>query len=338
MSYNNRNTSPSLNINCSLSNLFFHRNFYIATKITLYVGNFINIKGDDNVLNNFNILVIGGDHRYTTVINALSQQGATVYLTGYTEVKDSIEGVHLKLADIPFKKMNAILLPVSGTDNKGQIRLAPYSDEKLFLTKEMLEKTNSNCTIYTGITNEYLNNLVSETNRELVSLFTRNDMAILNSIPTAEGALSIAMAETNRTIHGSDVLILGFGRIGKTVARLFDAVGANVTVCARRDSDLARVKEMGISPLSFEKMTHTIKDYSIIINTIPVLILDNTLINSLSTSLIIDLASAPGGVDFKAAATNRIKAIHALGLPGKVAPQSAGEIIADILIPLLEEQ
>ncbi|MBC3210479.1 dipicolinate synthase subunit A, partial [Pseudomonas sp. SWRI111] len=88
-----------------------------------------------------------------------------------------------------------IILPVKGTDLNGQVDTI-FSNEKVFLTKEILEKTPEHCTVYSGITNEYLNLLIKETKRKLVQLFDRDDVAILNSIPTVEGTIMMAIQHT----------------------------------------------------------------------------------------------------------------------------------------------
>jgi|SRR5699024_10450024 len=290
------------------------------------------------MLHDFNILIIGGDNRYVEVMKGLAQEGATVYIVGFETFTEDVDAIHTNLKDVNFSKLDALLLPVSGTNNEGKIKLAPFSKQELQLTEEKIKQTPEHCTIYTGISNDFLDTIARRTKRALVPLFARDDMAILNSIPTAEGTLALAMEKTDTMIHGSNVLVLGFGRVGITVANLFASVGAQVGVSARKAADLARIKEMGLKPIHFNEIEQEAAKHDILINTIPSLIVDKTVLSSVPTSsLIIDLASAPGGVDFKVAEEKGIKAIHALGLPGKVAPKSAGKIIADVLIKLLKE-
>lgn len=291
------------------------------------------------MVKNMNLLMIGGDERYIEVINQLRSVGINVQLSGFESLTTKTDAVDIKLSHVDYKSLDAILLPVSGTDEKGKVVLAPFSEGDLLLEESMIKQTPAHCTIYTGISGPFLDQLSQRTDRKLIRLFTRDDMAILNSIPTAEGTLEIAMRETNKMIHGSRVLTLGFGRVGVTVARLFSVVGADVEVCARNPADLARSLEMQLGQVKVENLADEIGNYDIIINTIPHQMIDAPILSKVNTSsLIIDLASDPGGVDFEAAREKEIKAIHALGLPGKVAPDSAGTIIADVLIDLLKEQ
>lgn len=289
------------------------------------------------MLSNHNILVIGGDERYVEVIQQLKSNGVKIQVCGFEKLPQQMDVLHTTLENVDFRKLDAILLPVSGTNEQGKIELAPFSKNDLLLTEQMIKQTPEHCTIYTGISGAFLDWLAERTGRTLVRLFKRDDMAILNSIPTAEGTLEIAMRETDTMIHGSNVLVLGFGRVGVTVAHLFQNVGAHVGVSARKASDLARCTEMRMSPVKFEDLFNEVDSYDLIINTIPHQVIDSQILAFINSStLIIDLASAPGGVDFKKAQEKGIKAIHALGLPGKVAPKSAGRLISDVFIDLLK--
>ncbi|WP_373316050.1 NAD(P)-dependent oxidoreductase [Siminovitchia terrae] len=137
-------------------------------------------------------------------------------------------------------------------------------------------------------------------------------------------------------MSGSQVMVLGFGRTGVTLARLFSAVGTKVSVAARKDSDFARISEMGLHPIHLDHLADYISGMDICINTVPHMILDAAILSKMvNSSLIIDIASKPGGTDFAFAREKGLKAIHALGLPGKTAPKTAGEIVSGVLYKLL---
>ena len=158
----------------------------------------------------------------------------------------------------------------------------------------------------------------------------------MNSIPTAEGALQIAMEETKKTIHGSKCCVLGFGRVAITLARILKAIGADVTVVARNEAQLARAYEMGCKKATYYELKDILNDTDIIFNTVPKMVLDRDVLKHANLDiLIIDLAAQPGGTDFEAANTFGLKAILAPGLPGKVAPIFAGRILADIIPRLI---
>ncbi len=163
-------------------------------------------------------------------------------------------------------------------------------------------------------------------------------MAIYNSIPTAEGALMMAIQHTDFTIHGADCMVLGMGRTGFTMARALQGLGAKVKVGVRRAEDAARAVEMGWKPFMTRDLANETKGVDLIFNTIPSMIITAQILSKLPLStVIIDLASAPGGCDFRYAEKRGITAMLAPGLPGIVAPKTAGTIIANTLVQLLME-
>ena len=166
-----------------------------------------------------------------------------------------------------------------------------------------------------------------------VDIIQREEFAVLNAIPTAEGAIKIAIEETDKTIHGSNVAILGFGRIGKVLANMLKGFSANIYCMARKQSDIAWVKAYGCHPVEAEKLEEYLPNMDIIMNTVPKVILKEKQFQMLKKNcFIIDLASAPGGVDFEVAKELGIKTNWALALPGKIAPESAAEYIKEIVI------
>lgn len=282
------------------------------------------------------LLIIGGDFRQLEVIRLLAPKLRKIYLMGFEDASIPFENVvKVKEQTAPLHEVDSILLPIPGIQDNGMAE-STFFKEGVILTKDIINKTKSNSIIYSGIITPFLKQLAAETNRNLVALFARNDVAILNSIPTAEGTLMLAIKHTDITIHNANLLVLGFGRVGKTVARLFSAVGAKVTVLVNKKEDEARVIEMGFLPIFEASLESTISAQHIVINTVPALILTAPLIRKMSSqALIIDLASKPGGTDFTAAKEHNIQTLWALGLPAKVAPRTAGTIIGKTLLELL---
>ncbi|WP_404459017.1 dipicolinate synthase subunit DpsA [Oceanobacillus kapialis] len=279
------------------------------------------------------ILLVGGDARYLEVIERLVRNGAQLYLAGFSEI-DIKQTEVSKIDDMLecVETMDAIVLPVAGIDQDGKVE-APYSDKEVKITESLIKKTPNHCVIYTGTASSLLKNMVEAADRKLVTLFSRDDLAIYNSIPTAEGALKLAIENTKETVHGANVLVLGFGRVGMTVARLFSKVGANVTVAVRKKSAHARSFEFGIKSIEVDDLASHTKEADIFINTIPGMVLTKeNIVKMKPSALIIDLASKPGGTDFEFAKKQGILTLHALGLPGKTAPKTAGKIIATILV------
>lgn len=290
------------------------------------------------MLTGLQIAVIGGDARQLEIIRKLTEMDAKLSLIGFEQLDHAFTGaVKEKIDDLDFSIIDALILPVPGTTLEGHIETI-FSNEKVVLNEAMLAQTPEHCIVYSGISNAYLNGIIKSTNRRLVQLFERDDVAIYNSIPTVEGTIMLAIQHTDFTIHGSSIVVLGLGRVGMSVARTFQALGAKVKVGARRSEHIARITEMGLTPFLLNDIHQFVKDTDICINTIPHQIVTASVIaNMPAHTLILDLASKPGGTDFRYAEKRGIKAILAPGLPGIVAPKTAGQILANVLTQLLKD-
>ncbi len=290
------------------------------------------------MLTDMQVAVIGGDARQLEIIRKLTEMDAKLSLIGFEQLDHAFTGAaKAKISEVDFSHLDSLILPVSGTSLEGKVDTV-FSNEKVVLLEEMIEKTPAHCVIYTGITNSYLSGIAERTNRRLVPIFNRDDVAIYNSIPTVEGTIMLAIQHTDFTIHGSNVMVLGLGRVGMSVARTFHVLGSNVTVGARKTEHFARITEMGLTPFHLDELTERVKNIDICINTIPFPIVTASVISKMPAhTLIIDLASKPGGTDFRYAEKRGIKALLAPSLPGIVAPKTAGNIIANVLSQLLQE-
>jgi dipicolinate synthase subunit A len=298
------------------------------------------MKGEQvQMLTDKHVVIIGGDARQLEIIKKLSTLDAKISMVGFDQLNDGFIGASKQsMDDIDWSTVDAILLPVSGMSTEGKIDTV-FSNETLELKTEQLKKTPEHCVIYSGISNEFLDEVVEKSNRSLVKLMERDDVAIYNSIPTAEGTVMMAIQHTDITIHRAKVAVLGLGRVGMSVARTFSALGANVKVGANKSHQLARITEMGLTPFHTSNIKEKLSDVDLCINTIPALIITaNVLAEMPLHTLIIDLASKPGGTDFRYAEKRGMKALLAPGLPGIVAPKTAGQILADVLAELLTNE
>ncbi|WP_158068769.1 dipicolinate synthase subunit DpsA [Domibacillus epiphyticus] len=281
-----------------------------------------------------NAVIFGGDARQLEISRILSKNGYHVWMIGFNHIEkiDHAEQVHVdKLENLP---IDLFILPVSGVKEGGEVE-SPYAGDPLLFTKEIASLLPERCIIISGIHTPELTDIVK---REILYLFDREDVAIHNSIPTAEGTLLLAIMHTPITIHRSNVVVVGLGRVGLTTARLFQQTGAFVKTAVREPGKFARAIEMGLEPFYMEELNTHIKNADIIINTVPSLVLTKDVIQNMKKkSLIIDLASQPGGTDFEAAKKAGIQAIHALGLPGKTAPETAGKILGHVIVDAARE-
>ena len=174
---------------------------------------------------------------------------------------------------------------------------------------------------------------------ELADYFARPELAVYNAIPTAEGCIGILLQQRTRTLWGAEVLVLGFGPVGQALAVRLSALGAGVTVCARRPEQRALAESLGLRAAPLTALAGLAPAFDTVVNTIPAPVLgDGVLARLRSGSLIVDLASKPGGTDFAAAARRGHRAIHALSLPAACAPETAGEAVARTVQTMLQER
>ncbi|WP_274651496.1 dipicolinate synthase subunit DpsA [Paenibacillus humicola] len=290
------------------------------------------------MLTGVQVLLLGGDARQLEVIRKLTELDAAVTAAGFDQLHTPLDGaVQADYADDLFDGVDAIVLPPVGTDDDGRIT-AVFSDRELVLSGMQLARVPKHCVVYAGMAKPYLRELCEQYGIRLVELFDRDDVAIYNSIPTAEGAVMMAIQNTDITIHGSNCMVLGIGRTGLTLARTLQGLGAKVKTGVRREEHFARAHEMGFEPFYLSQLVQHAANIDLLFNTIPTMIVTAQIIANLpSRAVIIDLASKPGGTDFRFAEKRGIKALLAPGLPGIVAPKTAGRIIADCLSRLIME-
>lgn len=193
-----------------------------------------------------------------------------------------------------------------------------------------------NKTIITGGIKDNIRKKLEDNNIKYLDIMDLDETAILNAIPTAEGAIYKAMEYRDKTIHGSNVLVLGFGRVGKVLSDKLKGLNANVFCEARNKKDLALINALGYNVVEINDLESYLGNMDIIFSTIPSMILSQDKLNLINTdAIIIDLASNPGSVDYVEAEKLGIKAYLELGIPNKVAPYSAAwylkEVIDDVI-------
>lgn len=281
--------------------------------------------------------VIGGDLRIVRLCEMFSNENYTIYtnkLDKYSFNNDNIlECENIKkitdnckyiISGIPFSK-------------EGVYLNAPFSNKSIKV--DDLLKQLENKILIAGAIDKTTKEKAKLQNIEINDLMDIEELTILNIIPTVEGAIQIAMEQTEFTIHSSRCLVLGFGRIGKLLSKTLKSLGAEVSCVARKESDLAWIKTFRYNVVHINDLKKDIQknNYDIIFNTIPAIVLDEENLKVLKNknTLIIELASKPGGIDLEKAEEYNLKVIKAQGLPGKVAPKTAAKYIKDTLENLI---
>lgn len=278
-------------------------------------------------------LIAGGDLRFICLAEYLAARGGEVYLVGFDKAPSVPDTVKQCRAPRP---ADYIILPLP-VSNDGATVNTPCSDSTLLIA-DVISAAKSKVVFGGRFPCDTLE-LLSQKGIQAIDYSAREEFAVLNAAATAEGAIQAIMEETARTILGQKILIVGMGRIAKALMRALSGFGADITAAARKCSDRAWAEIFGCKNIKISDLHYYTKDFDIIINTVPALIFDRSLLSELKKDcLVIDLASKPGGVDFEAAAQHGIRALWLLSIPGKVAPLSAGETIGRTIINILDER
>ncbi len=281
--------------------------------------------------------VLGGDMRQVHLMNILFDSGHDVKALGF----ESLENKRIKLYEnlcSNFFDCHVLILPIPYKNKAGKLNIKQAS--MIISLKEIEEYLEINKPwVILGKADKEFEQFARIKDLNYLDITQEESFAILNAIPTAEGAIQRAMEMTDITIHGSKVLVLGYGRIGKSLSRMLKGIGAKVTVEARKDEDLSWIIENGYKPVHLKDLERVLPYQDIIFNTIPHLILDKEKLTKINKkAVIIDVSSYPGGVDFDAAKEMGIKTSLDLGLPGIVAPRTSAEIIYKIMMGYLQER
>ncbi len=170
-------------------------------------------------------------------------------------------------------------------------------------------------------------------------LMQRRDFTVGNAAITAEGAVQLLLSAAPRCLMGCHVLVTGWGRIASILAPRLHALGAYVTVAARKAGDRAMAAARNLGCCSFKALGLVIEDVDYVVNTVPAPVLDEKLLRRMKkNAVLLELASAPGGYDAQAAESLGLKCISAPGLPGTYAPLSAAELIRETVYAIIAEE
>lgn len=281
------------------------------------------------------LAVVGGDIRQAHLAGLLYADGHTVRTLALE--RHPVEGC--AAAGDPhscFAGVQAVILPMP-VQNSGTALNAPLSSATHALA-DILDAIPPGTLALAGAVPFWVHARAVQNNLRLIDYLSRDELAIRNAVPTCEGALQLAMEQTDHTIALSRCLVIGCGRIGAMLARKLQALGAQVTVSARSPRDFARIEAAGMTHLDTRRLAGQLSGFDLIFNTVPAPVLGAAELAGLSSCLVIDLASLPGGIAPDAAPPMSCRVLHALSLPGKVAPRTAAHAIYQTVCAILAEE
>lgn len=281
--------------------------------------------------------VVGGDMRQVKMAEMIAEDGYAVKIFAMgnsTEISEKL--IIANSVEEAVSDADCLILPLPVSDDNKRLN-TPLVNEDYEL-EDVIKSCPPGLIICAGRVSDEVSRTAKELGFIIHDYFKREELAIFNAVPTAEGAIQIAMEELPVTIHNLNCLVIGFGRLGKILANRLKGLGAKVTVSARSFKDIAWIQAMGMEAENTLRLEGRLGEYDLIINTVPACILNKKRLSEVKKKcLCIDLASKPGGMDFTAASELGIKAIWALSLPGKVAPVTSGCIIKDTVYNILDE-
>lgn len=279
-----------------------------------------------------NILIIGGDSRQLYMADYLELKGYDISIYGIPEKKRKCVS-NLKES---IRKSNIIILPLPLTkDGKYLFTIIPMKET----IDEIISNLNENHIVFGGMISKGIESKISKKTNKVFDYFKREEVTVKNTVPTAQGILKAMIDNIEYTIHSSRCAVFGYGRVAKVTADILKSLGAEVTVCVRKTSDIAAAEIRGMNGCLISDFHNISHQFDIIINTVPSVVINREILENVRDDcLIIDVASAPYGTDFAAAYELGLNAMQCPSLPGKVAPKTAGQIIADAIINIIGEE
>lgn len=274
------------------------------------------------------IAVFGGDKRMLFAARACADEGHEVLLAGFDSLLSLCE-IKVCSPEEAADLCDCAVLPVRPIAD-GCLN-APFSQHPVSIGG-LLERLGEK-PIMTGcarMIRPYARGRVYDYSVE-------EEFVLRNAELTAEGAIGILLNEYEAAVCGTEILVTGYGRIGKVLTQYLASWGAKVAVAARNPADRETIIKNGLTAVDYPQIDFS--SYRVIINTVPAMVMDADAVAQMRPdAFLIDLASVPGGIDFDAVRDRDISCVHALSLPGKTAPLTAGIIIKDTVLNILSRE
>lgn len=271
-------------------------------------------------MKNRNIVIIGGDKRQKYLKAFLEEQGCKVTSYGLFDWDDDTE--RLKSAILPD---SVIVLPLPATRNDKTINM-PFSKKETSIERliSFLGKENI---VFGGIIKGELLSRLRETEIPFADYYD-TEFIEKNAVLTAFGALKILLEHIDFALPLGKFAVTGYGRVARETVSVLKALSCDITVFARNPSQREDAMIKGCEALPLSELADYAGEFDVIINTVPHKVINSPILEKMrKEGKIMELASAPYGVDFEEARKFGIDVIKAFGLPGKYTPKTAGEII-----------
>lgn len=280
------------------------------------------------------IVVLGGDNRQYYMVEQLHALGFPVAVYGLDmkdlspviydaqSIREAMSFGNIVIGPIPFSR-----------NNKDIVAKTPLVDLTI---QEFLQYLTENHILFGGVFPKVVKDFCTSHHVSFYDFMEDESVSIANAVATAEGAVLEAIMRSPVTLHKNNSLILGYGRCAKILADKLNGLNSKVTIAARLKEALSYAAAYGYDTIPLIDINKYLADFPFIFNTIPSLIMDAASLSYVDKDVtIIDIASAPGGVNFEYCEQLHINASLCLALPGKYAPKTSARILNDFLLSTL---
>ena len=290
----------------------------------------------------YTFTILGGDSRQSVVAKRLLSLGHTVRIFGLGDISGEISGAEIYMsAEKAIFGCDALLLPLPTSRDGKHLNLVSTEKKDCPILSDIVKHASKNIKplIIGGLIPKEIREYAKTLSVNTIDYYESEKLQEKNALPSAEGALMVAMENTDKVIFGMPVLVSGYGRIGKLLADRLKKLGAHVMVAARRDEVICEIAMSGYIPVRIsdvEGIRKAVGKCEVIFNTVPGVIFSGKMLDAdRSKPLYIEIASSPGGIDIQSAREKGYRIIFAPSLPGKYAPSSAGEYIFETISDIL---
>ena len=279
--------------------------------------------------------IIGGDERQLYMAEHLSQNGLAPVLYGFDCCRARAGEYFCDDLETAVCGADMVILPIP-VSRDGVTLNAPYSGGEIALGG-LLHMIRPAQTVFAGMMRAEHRSSLFQKGVRVYDYADRDEFTVRNAVPTAEGVVELAIRMRPATVNGSSAAVVGYGKTGKAVAKALGALGACVTVAARKCGSVYEAENDGHCGMYTKDLSRRAGDFDILVNTVPALVIDACVLRSLRPDcLILEIASAPYGIDMNAAKALGLDVVIAGSLPGKTAPKTAGIIISETILNITE--
>lgn len=280
--------------------------------------------------------VIGGDRRSVLLCSMLARDGHKVH--SFALEKAELPGEIPKAGCLQGCVYGADCVVLPTPAEKGGFLNAPYAERPCGMD-ELIDALWQGQIVCGGKLSEECRLAAVAAGLHPADIMQRQDFTVGNAALTAEGALGVLIQNSERSILGSRVLVCGWGRIGRILALRLKALGAETAVAARSPADRALARALGCAAYDYNELEAVLDSFSFVVNTVPSRVLTDAMLCCLADgTVLLELASPPGGFDKRLAENIGVKVLAAPGLPGKASPYSAAELMRDAVYAVIREQ